>query len=542
MSLQFINGKDLVSSVKSGCEKLEYNREKVNLLNVFPVPDGDTGTNMYLTLQAAVKEGEKNADKPLGKVARAMSSGSLMGARGNSGVILSQIFRGIAKILEGKDEADALLFAQALKSGSDTAYKAVMKPVEGTILTVVREISRACEVEAKKSNDLTACLKAGIDAGYITLEKTPLMLPVLKEAGVVDSGGQGLLYFMEGMLEAIAGEYYFQPRVYEERTSADEMKTEKEAVSLDFQYCTEVLVKGTDLNADKLRKQLSPLGDSMLVVGEEEIIKVHIHSNHPGQVLETCLKWGSLSDIKINNMLEEVHEQMLIWEETEPENRSGIKKIGLVAVGVGEGIIEILKSLGVDMVVEGGQTMNPSTEELLVASNEINADAVIILPNNSNVIMAAEQAVHLSERRVEVVQTKSVMQAVTALIAYEPEGEIDEVASAMRQEIENVRYGEITYAVRDSSVNGLKITNGDVLGILAGEIVVVCPKNDEAVVQLLESMVDDSTELITLFYGEDVSAEEAAAISTMIQEKYEDAEVEIHYGGQPHYSFLLSAE
>ena len=512
------------------------------MLNVFPVPDGDTGTNMYLTLQAAVKEGEKNVDKPLGKVARAISSGSLMGARGNSGVILSQIFRGIAKILDGKDEADALLFAQALKSGSDTAYKAVMKPVEGTILTVVREISRACEAEAKKSNDLTACLKAGIDAGYITLEKTPLMLPVLKEAGVVDSGGQGLLYFMEGMLEAIAGEYYFQPRVYEERTSADEMKTEKEAVSLDFQYCTEVLVKGTDLDVDKLREQLSPLGDSMLVVGEEEIIKVHIHSNHPGQVLEKCLKWGSLSDIKINNMLEEVHEQMLVWEETEPENRLGIKKIGLVAVGVGEGIIEILKSLGVDIVVEGGQTMNPSTEELLVASNEINADAVIILPNNSNVIMAAEQAVHLSERRIEVVQTKSVMQAVTALIAYEPEGEIDEVASAMRQEIENVKYGEITYAVRDSSVNGFKITNGDVLGILAGEIVAVCPKIDEAVAQLLRSMVDDSTELITLFYGEDISAEEAAAISTMIQEKYEDAEVEIHYGGQPHYSFLLSAE
>ncbi len=542
MSLQYINGKDLVRSVKAGCIKLEHNREKVNLLNVFPVPDGDTGTNMYLTLLAAVKEGEKNMDQPLGKVAKAMSSGSLMGARGNSGVILSQIFRGIAKVLEGKEESDAILFAQALKSGSDTAYKAVMKPVEGTILTVIREISRACEMEAKKNNDLTVSLLAGINAGYITLEKTPSMLPVLKEAGVVDSGGQGLLYFLEGMLEIIAGEYEIKLQEYRERTASVETLREKEEISLDFQYCTEMLVKGTDLDVDKLREQLSTLGDSMLVVGEEEIVKVHIHSNHPGKILETCLQWGSLSDIKINNMLEEVHEQMLNWEETEPRNAKAVKKIGLVAVGGGEGIIEILKSLGVDIVVEGGQTMNPSTEELLNASQEIDAEAVIILPNNSNVIMAAELAAQLSERRIEVVKTKSVMQAVTALIAYEPQGELDEVADAMREEIQNVNYGEITYAVRDSSVNGFKIQNGDVLGILAGEITAVCQNNEEAVVQLLEKMVEDDTELITLFYGGDISEEEAKKITAKVQEAYEDAEVELHYGGQPHYSFLLSAE
>jgi len=542
LSLQYINGKDLVRSVKAGCIKLEHNREKVNLLNVFPVPDGDTGTNMYLTLLAAVKEGEKNMDQPLGKVAKAMSSGSLMGARGNSGVILSQIFRGIAKVLEGKEESDALLFAQALKSGSDTAYKAVMKPVEGTILTVIREISRACEMEAKKNNDLTASLLAGINAGYITLEKTPSMLPVLKEAGVVDSGGQGLLYFLEGMMEIIAGEYEIKLQEYRDKAASAEIPREKEEVSLDFQYCTEMLVKGTNIDVDRLREQLSTLGDSMLVVGEEEIVKVHIHSNHPGKILETCLQWGNLSDIKINNMLEEVHEQMLNWEEAEPRNAKAVKKIGLVAVGGGKGIIEILKSLGVDIVVEGGQTMNPSTEELLNASQEIDAEAVIILPNNSNVIMAAEQAAQLSERRIEVVKTKSVMQAVTALIAFDPEGELNEIAEAMREEIQNVNYGEITYAVRDSSVNGFKIQNGDVLGIVAGEITVVCQNNGEAVIQLLERMVKDDTELITLFYGGDVTEEEAIIITAKVQETYEDVEVELHYGGQPHYSFLLSAE
>jgi len=542
LSLQYINGNDLVRSVKAGCIKLEHNREKVNLLNVFPVPDGDTGTNMYLTLLAAVKEGENNQDKPLGKVAKAMSSGSLMGARGNSGVILSQIFRGIAKVFEGKEEADALLFAQALKSGSETAYKAVMKPVEGTILTVIREISRASEMEAKKSNDLTSALLVGVNAGYVTLDKTPSMLPILKESGVVDAGGQGLLYFLEGMLEIIAGEYEIKLQEYKEKITPAEAKGEKEIASLEFQYCTEMLVKGTGLDAEKLREKLSSMGDSLLVVGEDEIIKVHIHSNHPGKILETCLQYGSLSDIKINNMLEEVHEQILNWEEAENNSKAAMKKIGLVAAGVGQGVIEILKSLGVDIVVEGGQTMNPSTEELLNASNEIKSEAVIILPNNSNVIMAAEQAAQLSERRIEVVKTKSVMQAVTALIAYNPDGELNEVANAMREEIKNVKYGEVTNAVRDSAMNGMKIKSGDVLGILAGEIAVVCQKNDEAVIQLLQRMVDEDTELITLFYGGDISEDEARIIQAMIQEAYPDLEVELHYGGQPHYSFLLSAE
>lgn len=542
MSLQYINGKDLVKSVKAGCIKLNHNREKVNLLNVFPVPDGDTGTNMYLTILAAVKEGENNQDKPLGKVAKAMSSGSLMGARGNSGVILSQIFRGIAKVLDGKEQADALIFSQALKTGSETAYKAVMKPVEGTILTVIREIARASEMEAKKNNDLTAVLLAGINAGHITLQKTPNMLPVLKEAGVVDAGGQGLLYFMEGMLEIIAGENEIKLQEYRERAFTDETKRQTEITSLDFQYCTEVLVKGEKLDSDKIREELSSLGDSLLVVGEEEIIKVHVHSNHPGQVLETCQKWGSLSDIKINNMLEEVHEQLLIRGENENREEEHAKKIGLVAVGVGQGVIDILKSLGVDVVVEGGQTMNPSTEELLTASNKIDAKGIIILPNNSNVIMAAEQAARLSERKIEVVKTKSVMQAITALISYDPEGDLEEVAASMLEEIKNVRYGEVTYAVRDSAVNGLKIQTGDVLGIISGEITLTCQSNEEAVIQLLQKMADDSTELITLFYGEGTTEEEAHRIIEKVKELYPEVEVELHYGGQPHYSFLLAAE
>lgn len=540
MSLQYINGKDLVRSVKAGCIKLDNNREKVNLLNVFPVPDGDTGTNMYLTILAAVKEGEKNQDKPLGKIAKAMSSGSLMGARGNSGVILSQIFRGIAKVLDSRDQADALTIALALKSGAETAYKAVMKPVEGTILTVAREIARASEQEAKKNNDLAAVLLAGINAGHTTLQKTPNMLPVLKEAGVVDAGGQGLLYFLEGMLGAIAGENEINLQEYRVRT-AESVKREKEITALDFQYCTEMLIKGENLDTEKVREELSPLGDSLLVVGEEEIIKVHIHSNHPGRVLETGIKWGSLSDIKINNMLEEVHEQLLNWEEKKPEQEY-VKKIGLVAVGAGQGVIDILKSLGVDAVVEGGQTMNPSTEDFLNASSEIDAEAIIILPNNSNIIMAAEQAARLSQRKIKVVKTKSVMQAVTALIAYEPDGELEQVALSMLEEIKNVKYGEITRAIRDSAVNGLKIQAGDVLGIICGEISLACKTNEEAVKEVLQRMTDDSTELITIFYGEDVTGEEAQQLTELIKKDYPEMEVELHYGGQPHYSFLLAAE
>lgn len=542
MALEQINGIDWIKSVKAGCIKLEHNRDKVDLLNVFPVPDGDTGTNMYLTLLSAVKEGEKNKEEAIGKVAKALSMGSLMGARGNSGVIMSQVFRGMARVLEGKKTAGAADIAQALKAGSETAYKAVMKPVEGTILTVIRETARACEEEAAKNRDIIACLLTAIKKGYETLERTPRMLPVLKEAGVVDAGGQGLLYFLEGLVEGLAGEREIELETYREVKAPQARKGEKE-IDLEFQYCTELLIKGKDLDIDDIKDHLSPLGDSMLVVGDEELVKVHIHSNHPGKVLETCLQWGDLSDIKINNMLEEAHEHLQNWEEMEEKTAKKYgKKLGLVAVGVGEGIVEILKSLGVDKVVEGGQTMNPSIEDILNACNEVDAESVIILPNNSNIIMAAEQAAGLCAKQVKVVPTRSVMQAVTALVAYDPEGEIEEIAEAMNEEIMEVKWGEITYAVKDSAFNGLKIKEGDIIAIEEGKIVLTAEDVRTALKELINRMMDEDSELITVFYGDKITEKEAEEIGEELEEMYPDCEIEIHYGGQPHYSFLVSVE
>lgn len=539
MSLLTITGNDLVRCVKAGCIRLEHNREQVDMLNVFPVPDGDTGTNMYLTLLSAVKEGEKHSQEPLGKVAKAISMGSLMGARGNSGVILSQIFRGIAKMLEGKESANAMDLALALKAGSDTAYKAVMKPVEGTILTVIREIAKACEKEAQAGDDIISTLLAGLQEGKRTLARTPSMLPILKEAGVVDSGGQGIIYFLEGAIDGLAQEKDIQLDAYKEKISMQTGAVAKEEIVLDFQYCTELLIKGENLDPGDIRDHLQPLGDSMLVVGEDEIVKVHIHSNHPGKVLETALQFGQLSDIKINNMLEEVHENRL---NVEANANKFTKKVGLVAVGAGEGIVEILNSLGVDVVVQGGQTMNPSTEDLLNACAEVSAPAVIILPNNKNIIMAAQQVKGLSEKQIEIVATKSVMEAITALIAYNPDGELAEIAAAMIEEMEKITYAEVTQAVRDSAVNGLQIEEGDIIGMIDGKISLKGSSDDEVVMALLKEMIKDESELITLLYGNDLGEEDAEALREKIEEQYPDCEVEIHFGGQPHYSYLMSVE
>lgn len=545
MSLVYITGRDLVRTVKAGCINLEHNRDKVDLLNVFPVPDGDTGTNMYLTLLSAVKEGEKHQDESLGKVAKAISMGSLMGARGNSGVILSQIFRGLAKTLEGNESASAADLALALKAGADTAYKAVMKPVEGTILTVIREIARRCESEAKKQDDIVAVLMAGIQTGQEVLKRTPTMLPILKEAGVVDSGGQGLIYFLEGAVEGLAQEKDIALDVYREKSASANQLLNRD-IDIEFMYCTEVLIKGSDLQTDDIQDHLAPLGDSMLVVGGDDIVKVHIHSNHPGKVLETCLQFGTLSDIKINNMVEETHEHLNNWAELENRSQTSLpvyaKNVGLVAVGSGDGIIEILKSLGVDQVVEGGQTMNPSTEDLLHACEEIDAPGIIILPNNGNIIMAARQVPELIDKKIEIVATKSVMQAVTALVAYDPAGDLEKVAMAMDEEMQVVKYAEVTHAVRNTTINGLDIKEGNIIGMINGDIEVVGNEPAETVTGLLRKMVDEDSELITIFYGDDISEEEAMALKQVLEEPFNECELEIHYGGQPHYSYLLSVE
>lgn len=542
MSLLYIDGSDYIRALKGGTVRLENNRDEVDQLNVFPVPDGDTGTNMFLTLQSAVREGEKNQDKPLGKVAKAVSTGSLMGARGNSGVILSQIFRGLATHLENKEKVNAKDLALAFKSGSKTAYEAVMKPVEGTILTVIREIGRGLEEESKRSDDIVKVLLTGIRSGYTTLEKTPLMLPVLREAGVVDAGGRGLLYFMEGFSEALAYEGDITPETFRLGwTAVDEEKQDLTPLPLlDFRYCTELLLKGNGLNLEQIRRNLDNLGDSLLVVGDEKLAKVHVHTNHPGRVLESCLQLGSLSDIKINNMQEEVHQHRNNWPD--PEHSSS-RQVGLVAVGSGPGVIKILKGLGVDEVVEGGQTMNPSTEDLLKACGQIKAPAVIILPNNSNVILAAQQAALLAEeKQIEVVPTRSVMQCITALIAFKPDGQLADTARAMEAEIKRVKSAEITQAIRDSALNGLDIKTGDIIGIINDRIEIKAEDNEKAVQAVLERMIDEDSELITLFYGADIGEDEALQLKTLLEGIYVDCEIEMHYGGQPHYRYYISVE
>ena len=552
--LKDIDGADFVRAVKAGCLLLETKRDHVDALNVFPVPDGDTGTNMYLTLLSAVKESEKNFSTVIGQVSKSVSVGSLMGARGNSGVILSQIFRGLAKSLTNKKTANAKDIAEALQEGANTAYKAVMKPAEGTILTVIREIAKSADkAVTKKNGDIIAVMLESIRTGYAVLEKTPDMLPVLKEAGVVDSGGQGLLFFLEGFVSGLAEENDIKLELYPDSKPASVKNEAPDNITLAFQYCTEVLIKGSNINTYTIKNHLTSLGDSMMVVDGDDLVKVHIHSNHPGQVLETCLRFGELSDIKINNMLEEVHEHrhVLMDNDTngiaaaEPSNQeiaTASKNLGVVAVAAGEGIAEIFKSLGVDEIVTGGQTMNPSTQDILAAINKIAADNIIVFPNNSNILMAAEQTRQLSNKHIEIIPTKSVMQAIAVLIEYDPSGDLNEVAKLMKSGIKDVAYAEITAAVRASSANGISIEEGDWLGIVNGEIVTANADMQETITKVLEQIANEDKELITLLFGSDVSQEEAEQVRAHAENQFPEHEVELHYGGQAHYPYLLSAE
>ncbi len=548
LNVERINGQDLADMLKAGCANLERHKEKVNALNVFPVPDGDTGTNMYLTLAATVREVDKEKSSSVGKVAQAMAKGSLMGARGNSGVILSQVFRGMAKYLDAKEEIDARDFAKSLQAGCETAYRAVMKPVEGTILTVIKEIAKAAMIAAGNGMDITGTLRAGVEQGKRTLAKTPQMLPILKEAGVVDAGGQGLLYFLEGALQAWTAEETGKTTSVEwQEARAVRVSPEADRVELGFRYCTEALIQGKNLNQDAIKNRLMPLGESLLVVGDEEVVKVHIHSNHPGEVLERCLEFGSLHDIKINNMEDESEErQQRLMEEsdaTETEQEFSKQNIGVVAVAAGTGISDIFRGLGVDEVVEGGQSMNPSTEDLVRACDKVNAQHVIILPNNKNIIMTAEQAKHLCRRAVEVVPTRNIMEGIAALIAYDPEGDVEEVVSAMKDKMSAIKSGEITYAVRDTVINGVEMKAGDIIGLIDGEVRVAGKSIDAVVLHLLREMVDTEThELITLIYGEDITEEQAEVLKAAVGEVFPSCQISLYYGGQPHYHYLVSAE
>lgn len=576
MQLSKLNGTVLYEMLRGGLEALEENRAAVDVLNVFPVPDGDTGTNMVLTLRSAVKEMEKSGSFNLSDLSQAASSGSLMGARGNSGVILSQILRGLAKGLQGMEEANALEFAQALQLGVKTAYKAVMKPVEGTILTVAREAADGALAVADKTDNISDVLDTFLLQGEEALVHTPDLLPVLKRAGVVDAGGKGYMFIWAGARDAL---YRLEDRKAqlpllhtngEKKLTLETINSIEQLIDSDgitanklskptgsafnpemeikFQYCTEAIVKGPLLPLETMRQVLASLGDSLMVVGTEQLAKVHVHTNHPGLVLETCLEYGSLHRLKIDNMQEQHQEHSISALVAEKEIASGFipapipKNIGLVTVATGSGIVEILGSLGVDQVVQGGQSMNPSIEDLVQAVNLIDAPQVVILPNNSNIILAAEQVAGMLTKEVRVVPTRSLAQTIGALVAFDPEASLENNLKVMLAGSSRVKSGEVTYAVRDCHMDGLDISSNQILGIVEGDIKTVGEEVSAVVINLLKIMVGEENELISLFYGEEVEADQAEGLADEIRGIFSNCEVELHQGGQPLYYYFISVE
>lgn len=527
----------------AGFENLSANKQQVDALNVFPVPDGDTGTNMSLTVQAAAKEVENLKDLQLKTFAQAAATGALMGARGNSGVILSQLFRGFTQVLETADKVDGVILAKAFQSASEIAYRAVIKPVEGTILTVAKAAAKGAREAAAQENNYEKVISNALQYAQKALDKTPTMLPALAQAGVVDAGGKGLCLLIEGALKSLSGEWHSTESLTSE---IKELETkEKVAQSLEFRYCTELIIKGLNLSQDLTRKALEKLGDSLLVVGNANVTKIHIHTNHPGKVLEYAVTQGTLHDIKIDNMEEQHQERYLAGkdEDLEEVNETTLKDVGILGVCAGSGLAEILQSLGADLIVHGGQTMNPSTEDLVAGIKEINAKHIFVLPNNKNIILAAEQAKSLLEDvEVHVIPTKNFPQGMTALVAYDPERPIEENEKRMKEAINQVQTGEITYAVRESQYNGLEIQNGELLGIVNANIITKGNNMWDVAKDLVSSMLDRGGELLTVFYGSDIEAEEADDLFKELQKEFPELEIEMHYGGQPLYYYIFALE
>ena len=545
MPIQSIDGMMLKDMFLSGAALLTKNRESIDALNVFPVPDGDTGTNMTQTMATAVKELASRTFPTVSDVASTVAKGALKGARGNSGVILSQILRGIARALEGAEEMNAQAFVRALRSGADTAYKAVMKPKEGTILTVARVIAE--ELEREKTTDMLELMRKVLSVGDAILKRTPEMLPVLKQAGVVDSGGKGLMVVYAGFYAALSGEPV-------EQTSSDDqphhgaplpgefVDDHDSMAEIKFAYCTEFIVSHPkpnlkDSEVARLRKRLERIGDCVLVVGDLEVVKVHVHTNEPGKALQMALELGELDYIKIDNMLEEFRER-LAKRPPEPE----LKEFGMVSVALGSGLTEIFRDMAVDQVVDGGQTMNPSIDELVQAIESTRAKQVFVLPNNTNIILAAQQAAELTEKKVYVIPTKSVPMGIAAAIAFMPDLSGEENAANMTEAAERVHTAAITYAVRDTTFDDREIHEGDIMGLVDNRIVQL--GTDPAVVaeEILGDMVTEDSELITIYYGEDTPVEQAEALSAKLSEAYGSCDVSVYLGGQPLYYYLIAVE
>ncbi|MCY7945722.1 DAK2 domain-containing protein [Bacillus atrophaeus] len=557
MSKRKLDGRAFAEMILSGSQNLSQNAGVVDALNVFPVPDGDTGTNMNLSMTSGAREVEHLETSDIGKVGIALSKGLLMGARGNSGVILSQLFRGFSKSIEQKKEINANEFAAALQAGVDMAYKAVMKPVEGTILTVAKDAAKEAVAAAQKETDIIKLMEAVTEEAEASLNRTPDLLPVLKEVGVVDSGGKGLLCVYEGFLASLKGETVSAKTALpslDDMVSAEHHKSAQSMMStedIEYGFCTEVMVRldqdKREFNEETFRNDLSRFGDSLLVIADDTLAKVHVHAEEPGNVLNYAQNYGELIKIKIENMREQhtsiISQDLMPADSGAPVAPSTKKQpYGIVTVAMGEGISELFKSIGASSVIEGGQTMNPSTEDIAEAVKSVNAEVVFILPNNSNIIMAANQAASVLEQQVFVIPAKTVPQGMSALLAFNPQQEPEVNEANMLDAIQQVKSGQVTYSVRDTHIDGHDIKKGDFMGILNGTIIGSAADQLAAAKMLLSEMIGEEDEIVTVLYGEDASAEEAAQLEEFLGDKFEDVEVEIHNGKQPLYSYIFAVE
>ena len=553
MVINTIDANMLKKMFLSGAQRLDSKKEWINELNVFPVPDGDTGTNMTMTIMSAAREVQAIENPTMESLAKAISQGALRGARGNSGVILSQLFRGFSKEIKEVDVIDASVLASALERASETAYKAVMKPKEGTILTVAKGMSvKALEVFGE-TEDLVEGIEKILEYGDYVLSQTPEMLPVLKQAGVVDSGGQGLMEVLKGAFDGLLGKELDLSETFKPSSKVNVSNNEDiDTADIKFGYCTEFIVmleKPYDQNTEnEFKEYLSSIGDSIVCVNDEDIVKVHVHTNDPGLAIQKGLTYGSLTSMKIDNMREEHQEKVIKDAERQAAKQKEVyeaprKPVGFIAVSIGEGMNEIFKGLGVDYVIEGGQTMNPSTEDILKAVDHVNADTIYVLPNNGNIILAAEQAKILAEgKELVIVPTKTVPQGITAVVNYIDGESVQINMDHMMEEIARVKSGEVTYAVRDTMIDDKVISEGDIMGIGDAGILSVAKDISEATMELIDALVDEDSELISIYYGSDTAQEDAEELAEQIEEKYPDVDVELQNGGQPIYYYVLSVE
>ena len=553
MNSNKINAKMLAKMFLAGAKNLEVKKEWINELNVFPVPDGDTGTNMTLTIMSAAKEVVNLQDEDMMTICKAISSGSLRGARGNSGVILSQLFRGFTKTIREYEEIDIPTLATATEKAVESAYKAVMKPKEGTILTVAKGMAdKARELSEEGCDDMELYFRQIIEYGDEVLAKTPDMLPVLKQAGVVDSGGQGLMQVMKGAFDAFLGKEIDFTLEASKESTVKEGSASSVDQEIKYGYCTEFIIllnKTFNIkNEIDFKEYLESIGDSIVVVADGDVVKVHVHTNDPGLAIQRALKYGALSNMKIDNMRLEHQEkinkeQQMKEQEQKKKPEMPHKEVGFIAVSVGEGMSEIFKGLGADYIIEGGQTMNPSTEDMLNAIDRVNADTIFILPNNKNIILAANQAQTLTEDKdIIVVPSKTVPQGITAIINYVPDMDPEDNAATMECEIKNVLTGQVTYAVRDTMIDDKEIKQGDYMGIGDSGILSVGRDMEEVTFNMIKAMMHDDLELISIYYGSDVSEEAAEAIKAKVEETYPDCDVELQMGGQPIYYYVISME